>query len=127
MGDHQNGLRIFLRRFFQKAYDFAAVFRIQIAGRFIRQNQRRAGKESPSDGHALLLTAGELTRKMAAPFLKPKNMQKFIQILFIGSAGIQKHREHDILFYVQLRDQMERLEYKTDIAATENRQFFVVQ
>ena len=47
--------------------DFDARPRIEIARRLIRQNERRAVDQRPSDRHALLLSPGHLRRFMVDP------------------------------------------------------------
>lgn len=48
--------------------------------------------------------------------------QQFFQILFIWLLVIQQHRENDILFYRQLRDQVETLKNKANISTAKYRQ-----
>ena len=59
---------------------------------------------------------------MAAAFFQAQHRQQFFQILFVWLLIVQQHRENDILFHRQLRDQVEALENETDIPSAEYRQ-----
>ena len=47
-----------------------AAGRIQVAGRFVGQEKVRFGDNGPGNGHALLLAAGKLARRMVFPAVK---------------------------------------------------------
>ena len=59
--EHQRCTR-FIGEFAQQTKNVFPADRIEIAGRFVRQDQRRAMNLCTSDGDALLFAAGEFTR-----------------------------------------------------------------
>src|SRR6266542_852216 len=60
MCDHANGGSV-LVQFLQQLHHRFAIARIKIARWFVCQQNGRPARERPGDGHALLLTPGELT------------------------------------------------------------------
>ena len=56
--DHDNGLLIFFRCFFQERDNFTAVLRVQVSGRLIRQDEGGPGDQCTPYGDSLLLAAG---------------------------------------------------------------------
>ena len=56
---HQGGLELVLHGP-QDLVDLIAGLGIELAGRFVGENQKRPFHQGASDGHPLLLTAGEL-------------------------------------------------------------------
>ena len=62
VGDHNDGLFEFPVQFFQYSQNLFRRVRIQVPGRFIRQQQSRVCNDGTSDGHALFLPARKLAR-----------------------------------------------------------------
>ena len=127
MRNHQDGLLIVPGCPYQQIHDVLAAFGIQIAGRLIRQYQKRARDKGASDCHALLLPAGKLSGQVVPPVGKPQNLQDLILLFRVRIAVIQKQRKDNILLHVQFRDQMESLEDKADILTPENSTAVFVQ
>lgn len=59
VGGHADG-RAFPVEFTQQFHDAVGVMRIEVAGRFVRQQDGRVAGENPGYGNALLLAAGKL-------------------------------------------------------------------
>ena len=59
---------------------------------------------------------------MLPTVFKIQHGQQFFQICPVRLLVVQQHREQDVLFYGQFRDEVECLKDKTDIAAAEDRQ-----
>src|SRR5690606_16272187 len=59
MGHHDNRNAVFPDQFFKTAHDVSAGGGIEVAGRFIRKQDRRCPHQRPRNRHPLLLTAGK--------------------------------------------------------------------
>ena len=62
MGDHDNGLSLTVQ-FFQQIHDFICGCRVQVAGWFICQENRRFIDNCPGYGNPFLFPAGKLVRQ----------------------------------------------------------------
>ena len=60
MGDHQNGLLIFLRGGFEQGDDLPAILAVQVAGGLIGQDKRGPGDQGSTDGDPLVLANGKV-------------------------------------------------------------------
>ena len=111
----------------QQIHHVPAAFGIQISCGFIRKDQGGLHDQGPSDGHPLLLAAGELARQMAPPFGQSQHGKKLVDSLPVGLLVIQQKGESDVLLHIQLIDQVKGLEHETDVSPSENRAFFFIQ
>src|SRR3954454_5085766 len=62
--DHDHGRAVFLVQLFEDAHDLVAHGGIEITGRLVGEHDARLSDDGARDGNALLLTAGQLRRKM---------------------------------------------------------------
>ena len=62
--DHDDGLAVLAVERLEQAENFVAGFAVEIAGRFVAEQQRRIGDDGARDADALLLAAGERARIM---------------------------------------------------------------
>ncbi len=67
MGDHDDCLAR-LHQALEKLEDRLGGGRIQVAGRLVRQDQRRIVDQGAGDGHALLLPAGDVRWQFVSVF-----------------------------------------------------------
>ena len=65
MRDDDHAVIFVFHELFQQINDDLAVLRIEVARRFIREDNFRVGRQRPRDGDALLLTAGEHRRQLS--------------------------------------------------------------
>ena len=114
-----------------------AVRGIQVAGRFIGEQDGRANHESAGECDTLLLASGELNRVMMATFFKAHLSQQLARTLS-ARAAIRTNkfiRQKHILFGGKCRDELIGLEDKADFSAPqeckpilrETRDFFTVE
>ncbi len=75
MGDHDQRRVMPVAQAKQQVHDRGAVLAIKIAGRFIRQQNRRARGGGTGQGHALLLAARHLAGVMIHPRAKAHGLQ----------------------------------------------------
>src|SRR5438552_2185380 len=88
---------------------------IQVARRFVGEDDGRLGRQRTRDRHSLLLTARQLARAVAQPVLEPDDFERpqrppprFTR----GTPG-QQQRQLDVLERVQHGQQVVALEYET--------------
>src|ERR1700745_721963 len=102
----------------EKRHDFVAGFRIEIAGRFICQNDGWIVYQGARDRDALALTARKLVRFMVQtitePYL-PQYVRGSLTACFRINAGINE-RELYVPQTVSARKKIESLKNKTDLA-----------
>ena len=65
MRDDNNAVIFILHEFFEQVNNDLAVFRIEVARRFVREDDFCVGRQCSCDGDALLLTAGEHRRQLS--------------------------------------------------------------
>ena len=108
------------------------VLRIEIAGRFVGEQQARLVDQRPCDGHALLLAAGKLARRVALAIAQPEDLKCRAGPLEANGAtdragGRVVERQADILQRARARQQIEALEHEAEALAADARQFGFVQ
>ena len=98
----------------QQVDDLPAGGLVEVAGRFVGDQDGGIGRQRAGDGDALLLAAGQLRGIVVQPVAKPDRGQFARRmVVCVGAAGqFQRHR--DVLQRGHGRDQMERLEDDTD-------------
>ena len=89
------------------------VFLIQIAGRFVGENQLRAVDQRTGDAHALLLAAGKLPWQMVCAIFQSYAFQR-LQGLLLIDYGMIVLRDHHVLRSRQMRHEIEFLEHEPD-------------
>jgi len=80
--DDQDGL-LFGIEFQKQGADFARAVRIEIAGRLIREEQKRLINEGTTEGDALAFASGELAGAVANAFLETDTIEEFEGTIFI--------------------------------------------
>src|ERR1039458_9026682 len=122
-GNDQRGL-FFDAEILEQLDDFTTGVRIEIAGRFIGQEQFRLVDERAGDGHALLFAAGKFGRPVLHTVLETNPGEQVASArpgLADGSAG-HARRQTDIFERIEFRQQMIRLKNETDAVVAEKRQ-----
>src|SRR5207302_10550738 len=75
VSDHDDGLFEFAVESLQEIKNFPCAAGIEIAGGLVRHQDSRVGDEGASDGHALLLPAGELPGIMRRAIIQADNAE----------------------------------------------------
>jgi hypothetical protein len=70
VGDHDDG-RAFVIEGLKNVHHLLAIGGIEVAGRFVREDQLGIADDGAGDGRALLLTAGKLVGKWRARWAMP--------------------------------------------------------
>ena len=89
---------------------------IEVAGRFIGQQQQRFVDHRPTDGHPLPLSAGKLGRPMRDAILQSDTIEQSAGTVFgacFSAAG--QRRDEDVLQHVALRQQVMVLKDEADL------------
>ena len=90
---------------------------VQVARRFIREDERRMCRDGASHGHTLLLAAGHLVWTVVHTGRKAHTLQGLQrqQTPFSGGQAPVNERQLHVFQRVQVLDQVEALENKTDL------------
>lgn len=88
---------------------------VQRAGRFVSEQDARAGDEGARQRHALLLAAGQLARVVAGAMGQADLRQHLVHPRAVLAPG-QLQRQRDVLGGGQCRQQVEALEHEADLA-----------
>ena len=97
--------------------DASPRFRVEIAGRFVSEEDRGIGRQSAGERHSLLLAAGKLSRIMALPVFETDG-RKFRHSAREGFCNSGEFQRNGYVF--QRRhggDQMKRLEHDANSGA----------
>ena len=77
------------------------VVRVEVAGRLVGEQQRRAVDQRPGDRDALLLAAGELRRVVVQPVAQADALEQLrgpVAALAVGEVGWRvRQRHHHVL------------------------------
>jgi hypothetical protein len=96
---------------------------IQVAGRFVGQDDLRAVNERPGECNALLLAARQLTRQRAQSIAQSKSphqvRRRFVRSPFVPAA--KQVGQRSILQNIQMWDQVKRLENESDQTSAQAR------
>jgi hypothetical protein len=100
-----------------------AVFRVEVTGRFVRQQDRRLAGDGAGHGDALLLTARELRRQVLGAMRHADALERGVGALAaLGRlhAAIDQ-RQLDVLEHGEVANQVEALEDEPDLAVADAR------
>jgi hypothetical protein len=102
---------------------------VEVARRFVGQQDRRVHRQRARDRHALPLTAGQFFRQMHETIAELHERQQLPRALVDLAARppAQVKREADVFQARQRRQQVEELENEPDLVASHLRQLVVVQ
>lgn len=116
VGHQQDRVTIPLRQGPKQVDDVRPLLRIQIACRFIRQNQPWSMHDRTRNRHALLLPSRQLTGSMGATPLHTHHPQHLVDPSRnpVPLLALQEDRQRNIFRDGQTRDQMERLKDDPD-------------
>jgi len=93
--------------------DRSARFVVEVAGRFVGEENFRAVDKSAGQGHALLLAAGELRRVMAGAVAEADATEDFAGGLLRAAHAAQLERHENIFQRGQRGEELETLENET--------------
>src|SRR5712691_211101 len=99
VSDHDDGLIEAAVQFLKHLQNDGRVLRIEVAGWFVGENDRRARDDRARQRHALLLAAGKLQRLVMHLVFKSQQAQDFAAVIGIVSAvGMNALREAQVSF-----------------------------
>ncbi|GES16003.1 hypothetical protein Amac_096010 [Acrocarpospora macrocephala] len=101
----------------QQVDDLLAGGGVEVAGRFVGQQQRRLGDERASDRHPLLLAARELAGQGLLPAGEPDGRDEVTGPgLAVEAHPVRQHRREHVVEHAEGRQQVEALEDEPDRA-----------
>src|SRR5438874_2853940 len=114
---HLNDGRALGVQLLKKLHDLFTLARVQVAGRFVGENQFRAGDDRARHANELLLATGELTR---IQIFFPDDLKAVERICYHGRALAPadfpiRQRDFEILVDRQIIEQMILLEHESDV------------
>ena len=122
MRDHHDGRALVVEALKYLHY-FLSVRSIEVPGRLVGEDERRARHDGPRDGDALLLTTRQLRRKVLSSVTDADLVHDLfdpLAPLFRADPMVQQG-ELDVLFDGQLVDQVEALKNEADVALADRR------
>jgi len=122
MGDQHQGIAGFAMQREQQIDDHPPGSLIEIAGRFVGQQNFRAQDKGPGQGHALLLAARQLAGIMIHPRAQPDPLQLPFRFGQRRPMTGEFERKGDVLARRHAVHQMKGLEHDTHGFAAEARQ-----
>ena len=124
VGHQDEGHTGFFCELTKQAEDVGSVSRIKIAGRLIRQQQRRAMSQRPGNRDPLTLTAGQFGRKGLPSMRHSDAFEKTVDPLHppVDRLSDQLKRQFDVLKCIQRGQEVEELENGANPMTPELRQ-----
>ncbi|MBA7568093.1 hypothetical protein ES708_09814 [subsurface metagenome] len=127
MSDQDNGIALPVE-FIQQAHDLLPGNRVQVAGRFIGQNNGRVVHHGPGNGHPLALAAAQFAGPMGGPVRQAHPLQDFLGLLDPLTAvntGVNQGEFH-IPQGRGTRQEIKRLEDEADFPVPDGGQLVVI-
>src|SRR5260221_428320 len=128
MRHHANG-RSFSMEFTEQIHDGVAVLGVEVARRFIRQENARFPTERTGDGDALLLSTGKLRRVVIHSMSHADAFEglRRLALAFRRGRAAVGERQLDVLIHGEVANEIEALEDETDFAVADARPHGVVE
>src|SRR5947199_1689550 len=129
VGHHHNRLAEVLVQTFENLQNLSGRMAVEVAGRFVCQQQRRIADDGASNGDALFLSARKLLGKMVGAVFQVDELQRghhVITALLRVELGQQQRKFH-VLKGGEYRDQVERLENVADVRIAPVGRLFVIE
>ena len=126
MGDHNDGHPLFAQTA-ENFHNLIARLRVQRTRRFVCQQQVGTAHNGPGNGYPLALAAGKLIgHKVDALFQSHRfqGLRRTLPPLLQRHIGIQQRQRH-IVQGIHLRQQVEALKHKPNVAVADLRQIIV--
>ena len=113
----------FVTEFMQCPEDKVPRFAIQVPGRLVGKNQIRPHGERPRHRNTLLLSSTQFARLVVQPFAQAKTLKQICRLvlLVLSIGSVERHRQLHILDGIQIRNEIEALEQKTDLLVAQSR------
>src|SRR6266550_5278563 len=111
MGHNNKRRELLLGDRLQRLHDRSGRGRIEVAGRFIGEEELRAVNDRSRDGHALLFASTELMSEVVTAITQFKERQGFACALLTPVPGyaLQQEWEHHVLQCAHGRQKIEKL------------------
>src|SRR5271157_206020 len=128
--DHDDGLAGIVE-LAQHFHDFITGGRVQVTGGFVGQDDVGVVDQRAGDGHALLLTPGELGRPVVDSIAQADQGgeldRSLVRLVADFTASLVRQRKLDILEHGVLRDQVVRLEDEAEVAAADLGKLVIIE
>ena len=125
VGHHQDSAAISVQVTKQIEHDFFVCF-IEIAGRFVSQDQFRVIDQRPRDGYALLFAARQLRGQMFDAIAKADAVQGLPCFAFVRCA-VKVLSQHHVFQRRKIRNEMELLKYEANFFSAEPGQAILIK
>ena len=129
VGDHDDGDALFAVERHQQFHDLVAALAVEVAGRFVGEQQQRIGDDGAGDRHALLLAAGKFGRRVPRAFGQADPLQRGARRrMALGDrfAAVEQ-RQLDVFQCRRPCQQVEALEDEAQAAPAQQRALVAVE
>ena len=119
VGHHHDGGAL-LVDVLQQLHHAARHLRVEVAGRFVGQQQARAAGQRAGDRHALLLTAGQRRGqgvRLVGEAYALQQLHRLLVRLGLGNAAHLARAEGHVVDRLEVREEVEALEHHADVGA----------
>ena len=117
VGHHDDGHPLLPVQLVEQLHDLVAGLFIEVAGRFVGQDESRIVRQRPRDRDALAFAARKLRRPVAEPVTEPDPLGKLERPLAPDPPRhpAVDHRNLDVLLHRKVREQIEALKDEADL------------
>lgn len=127
MGNHDQRGPLLTIEFEQQIGDALAGGGVQVARRFVGEQDVRLAGKGPGDRHALLLAAGKLSRIMGHPLGQTDPLEQRGGALACIGTAMKLQRQHHVFQCGEATEQLEGLEYETHVIGAQRRTLVFVE
>ena len=127
VGHGDQGRPGFLVQFKEQAFHGSGRIGVEIARRFVHEEQSRTVDEGPGHGDPLLFAPGQLHRVVGGPVRQPHAVQEFLRPAVDRLFTAQFGRDHDIFETGECRDELEILEDEAHVTVAYTGPFIFIE
>ncbi len=127
MGDHHDGLTEIGDGVSHEGENLGTHAAVEVARRFVGEDDARLAGQGAGHGHALLLTAGQLTRTMIESRTQTNRVDDGVEPRLIDGRATEIEGQRDVLERGERGDEVVGLEDETDVRATNAGELLVAE
>ena len=124
MGYHDDGGTVLIE-LCEQAHHLGTILRVEVTRWLVGKDELRTEDHGAGDGHALLLTAGELMREVLSAVADVHALHHLLHLLLALALRYAEigERQFDVLFHIELVDEVETLKDEAYLSLADGRVF----